>query len=299
MMGLQEMRGQRAPLLVLALAAALAVPAQEPFKPNGSVILLTDYGSDSVYVGILKGAIYSKFGGARIDAITNAVPPFDIVSGAYLLAEAAGEFPKGTVFTCIVDPGVGTARKSIAVETMNGYCFVGPDNGLMSLAAQRFGIRQIRELTNKKFWRADTISTVFHGRDIYGPVSASIAGGVPIEDVGTPLDRLVELDLPRSRVENGKAHGVIIRTDPYGNMVSNITAPDLDAIGARQGDPIKVQIGAAAFSAPFMRTYAEVPEGERLVVLQSSGFVEFAINKASLTDAIREGNGAAVTIERE
>lgn len=298
-MGLQEMRAQWAPLVVLALAAALAAPAQEPFKPNGSVILLTDYGSDSVYVGILKGAIYSKFGGARIDAITNAVPPFDIVSGAYLLAEAAGEFPKGTVFTCIVDPGVGTARKSVAVETMNGYCFVGPDNGLMSLATQRFGVRQIRELSNKKLWRADTISTVFHGRDIYGPVSASIAGGVPIEDAGSPLDKLVELDLPRSRVEKGKAHGVIIRTDPYGNMVSNITAPDLEAIGAKQGDMLNVQIGAATYSAPLKRTYAEVPEGERLVVLQSSGFVEFAINKASLSDAIREGNGATVVVARE
>jgi S-adenosylmethionine hydrolase len=298
-MGLQPIRMKSAIRLALIVVACTAGSAQEPFKPNGSVILLTDYGSDSIYVGILKGAIYSKFGGARIDSITNAVPPFDIVAGAYLLAEAAGEFPTGTVFTCIVDPGVGTARKSIAVETNNGYCFVGPDNGLISLVARRYGVKQVRELSNKKLWRADTTSTVFHGRDIYGPVSASIAGGVPIEDVGDPLDEMVELNLPRSRVESGKAHGVIIRTDPYGNMVSNITAADLEALGAKQGDTLSVLIGKAAYSAPLKTTYAEVPEGERLVVLQSSGFVEFAINKASLVDAIREGNGATVTIERE
>ncbi|NUM52026.1 MAG: SAM-dependent chlorinase/fluorinase [Candidatus Hydrogenedentes bacterium] len=288
-----------AALIALVLTQpAVVVQGEEQFRPNGLVVLMTDYGTDSIYMGIIKGAIYSKFMGARIDSITNDVPPFDIVAGAYLLVEAAGEYPKGTVFVTIVDPGVGTERKSIVVESKNGYCFVGPDNGLMTLAAEKFGIKQVRELTNKQLWRAETTSTVFHGRDIYGPVGASLASGVPVEEAGPALQTITKLDLKRSAVANGAASGTVMRTDPYGNIVSNITSADLQSLGIALGDSVNVSLGASQWTAPFKRTYAEVPEGERLVVVQSSGFVEFAINKGSLADAIKEGFGAKVTVSK-
>jgi hypothetical protein len=259
---------------------------------------MTDYGTDSIYVGIIKGAIYSKFSDAHVDDMTNAVPPYDITAGAYLLAEAAGEYPKGTVFVTIVDPGVGTPRKPIVMETKNGYCFVGPDNGLLTLVAERFGIKQIRELTNKDYWRAGTTSTVFHGRDIFGPVGASLASGRPVDGAGTALDDIVKIELVRSKVENGAVTGTVMRTDPYGNIVSTITSADLAALDIELGDNLDITIGKSTWTAPYKRTYAEVPEGSRLVVVQSSGFVECAIDKGSLADAIQEAFGAAVTIRK-
>jgi S-adenosylmethionine hydrolase len=197
-----------------------------------------------------------------------------------------------------VDPGVGTTRKPIVVETKNGYCFVGPDNGLTTLVAEKFGIKQVRELTNKELWRAETTSTVFHGRDIFGPVGASLASGVPVENVGPALESLTKLDITRSKVEGAAAHGTVMRTDPYGNVITNITSADFQSLGIALGDSVAVTIGKSTWTAPFKRTYAEVPESSRLVVVQSSGFVECAINKGSLTDAIKEGFGATVSISK-
>lgn len=283
---------------LVLLSVAPFTRADEPFKPNGLVILMTDYGTDSVYVGIIKGAIYSKFPGAHVDDLTNAVPPFDITAAAYLLVEAAGEYPAGTVFVTIVDPGVGTSRKPIVLETKNGYCFVGPDNGMLTLVAEKFGVRQVRELTNKELWRAETTSTVFHGRDIFGPVGASIAGGAAVDRAGQALEDITKLDIARSVVENGSASGSVIRTDPYGNIITNITVADVDALGAKPGDALNITVGRSSWNAPFKRTYAEVDEGKRLVVVQSSGFVECAINKGSLAGAIQEGFGAKVVVRK-
>ena len=293
------MRMYRAILPVVTAILVLTAPAHaDEFKPNGLVILMTDYGTDSIYMGIIRGAIYSKFPDAKVNDLTNAVSPFDITAGAYLLVEAAGEYPKGTVFVSIVDPGVGTPRKSIVLETNNGYCFVGPDNGLTTLVAEKFGVKQIRELTNKDLWRAETTSTVFHGRDIFGPVGASLASGVPVEKCGPTLDSLTKLDIARSKVENAAATGTVMRTDPYGNVITNITSTDLKTLNIALGDAIEITIGSEQWTAPFKRTYAEVPVGSRLVVVQSSGFVECAINKGSLEDTIKQGFGAAVTVRK-
>lgn len=289
---------KRAFLVLILLSALVSATADEPFKANGLVILMTDYGTDSIYMGIIKGAIYKKNPEARVDDLTNAVPPFDIAAGAYLLAEAAGEYPHGTVFVTIVDPGVGTPRKPIVLETKNGYCFVGPDNGLLTLVAEKFGVKQVRELSEKAYWRAETTSTVFHGRDIFGPVGASLASGVPVEKLGPALNDIVKIDLPRSIVENGVAKGAVMRSDPYGNVITNLTARDLEALGISLGDAVEVTIGKTTWTAPYKRTYADVDKGERLVVVQSSGFVECAINKGSLADAIRETFGAPVSLRK-
>ena len=255
---------------------------------------MTDYGTDSIYMGIIKGAIYSKFVDAHVDDMTNAVPPFDITAGAYLLAEAAGEYPKGTVFVTIVDPGVGTPRKPIVMETKNGYCFVAPDNGLLTLVAERFGIKQIRELTNKDYWRAGTTSTVFHGRDIFGPVGASLASGKPVDGAGTALDDIVTIELVRSKIETAR-RGTVMRTDPYGTS----SAPSPRAI-LRRWMSNSATISILLSGSPWTAHSGPTPKwrGSRLAVVQSSGFVECAINKGSLADAIQETFGAPVTIRK-
>lgn len=284
--------------LTTMLAFSITFAAEGDFRPNGRVILLTDYGADSVYVGILKGVIYSHYPQARVDSITNSIPPFDVLSGAYVLAEACGVFPKGTVFCCVVDPGVGTSRKCIALKTNKGHLFVGPDNGLLSLVAEQEGIADVRECTNKTLWRDQYPSHTFQGRDIFGPVAAALASGVPLTNVGPKLDRLVALEVPRSRIEDDTVHGVVIRADTYGNLITNIRAKDLQTLGLRVGDSLQVTVGQASYAAPWVATYADVPEGKRLVLIQSAGFVECATNLRSLVEELGEGLRAPVTITK-
>lgn len=283
------------PLIVFVLILTLTSAAFAA-APNGLVILLTDYGGDSIYTGVLKGAIYSKNPEVRVDAISNSVPSFDILAGAYLLVEACKEFPQGTTFCCVVDPGVGTDRKGIVLETKSGQYFVGPDNGLLALVAERYGVVDLREIANPALWREGVQSTTFHGRDIFGPVSASLAMGAAMSDVGPRLEKMTPLDSPQSSVSEGIATGVVIRADNYGNLVTNITRADLEALGIEKSAEIEVHIGEGVFIAPFVNTYADVPEGARLVLVQSIGLIELAINKGSLSEALGAGLHAEVRL---
>ena len=286
-----------AALLFLLFALAPNVSAVAA-TPNGMVVLFTDYGADSIYVGAIKGAIYAKFPQVRIDSITNSVPPYDIVAGAYMLAEASREFPEGTTFCCVVDPGVGTPRKRVVLETKNGYWFVGPDNGLLWLVAQRFGIAGIHEATKEDLWRKGDVSHTFQGRDIFGPVAAAVARGVALDQIGPEVKDLVKLDIEESRVENGAALGVVIRADDYGNLVTNISSEQLAQAGLKPGDTLDLAVGKAKFHAPWKATYADVPKGQKLCVIQSSGLLECAINKGSLAQAIGESFHARVSARK-
>lgn len=281
-------------LVVLLVSAAASASAAS----NGLVIMLTDYGTDSIYVGILKGAMYSKNSEARIDAITNAIPPYDIAAGAYTLLEACGNYPAGTTFCCIVDPGVGSERKAIVVHTRNDFTFVGPDNGLLAPVAEKYGVDQIREATATELWREGVVSSTFHGRDIFGPVSASLASGVPLENVGPKLDAMVPLDMPQPRIDDGGVHGTILRADPYGNLITNITPAVLEKLGIAKGDTLDITVGNASFTAPWAGTYSDVAEGAKLVVVQSMGFIEFAINLGDLAKEIDQGLHADVRVKK-
>ena len=276
-------------MILLFVATAAAANA----APNGLIVLLTDYGMDSIYVGALKGAIYTKFPQARIDSITNAVPPFDITAGAYILAEACKEFPQGATFCCVVDPGVGTSRKRIVLETKQGQVFVGPDNGLLSLVAKRFGVAGVREIANPALWREGPVSQTFQGRDVFGPVAAAIARGTPLSEVGPKINYIVQLALEESRVDGDTIHGTVIRTDDYGNLITNITAADVEKAGLKPNDVVEVVVGKAHFAAPLKSTYADVPEGTKVLVVQSAGCIECAINKGSLANEIKESVGPA------
>jgi len=197
-----------------------------------------------------------------------------------------------------VEPGVGTSRKCIVLETKMGQRFVAPDNGLLSLVAKRDGVIHLREASNRALWRAGIKSSTFHGRDIFGPVAASLAKGVPIEEVGPELSEIVQLAISGSRIENGAVYGSVVRADSYGNLITNITAGDLDALGAKLGEMMKVTVGGTAFTAPYVSTYADVAEGEKLLLVQSMGLVECAVNKGNLAESLDAGLQAGVTIRK-
>ncbi len=287
-------------LMIVCTLLAVAATAWAGAKPNGLVICHTDYGTDSVYVGMLKGAVYTKFPEAKIDTLTNSVPQFDVVSGAFMLAEGCAAFPKGTTFCCVVDPGVGTERKCIVLETKTGQFFIGPDNGLLSLVAEKFGVEELRESTKEKYWRVGAMSTTFHGRDIFGPVAAAVADDVALRQFGPEMkaDDMVKVKIPPSRVVGDAARGVVVRVDWYGNMVTNITRDQLAELGIAQGDGLEVTIGTTRYTAPFVRSYGSVPEGNRLVLVQSSGFIECAKNMGSLAEELKQNRFASVVLRK-
>jgi S-adenosylmethionine hydrolase len=267
-------------------------------SPNGLVVMFTDYGNDSIYVGMLKGAMYRVAPEVRIDTLTNSSPAYDVAAGALLLAEGVGVYPPGTTFVCVVDPGVGTTRRHIVAETESGHRLVAPDNGLLSGVAGRHGIREVREATNTAYWLPGVESSTFHGRDIFGPVAARIAMGAPMEDVGPVIGDMVTVALPAAQVEAGALVGSVSRIDPYGNVVTTIPAGLLhEQLRVAEGATVRVSIGSETFTCPYVHTYASVPPGSRLVVVQSDGFVECAINQGSLAETLHAGVHDRVVLE--
>ena len=289
--------------LLTAFLISILLPASLVFgidkTTNGLVALLTDYGNRDYYVGALKGVIYSIYPEARIDDITHQVTPFNIWEGAYTLSLAAKEFPKGTVFIAVVDPGVGTGRKAIVLKTKDNKLFVAPDNGLLTFVAEEMGIHSIREIKNKAYMRPkESFSTTFHGRDIFAPVGAYLASGVPMSSVGPEMEDFVRLKIPRAKVKNEKIRGQVIRVDIYGNVITNISDSLLNGAGIKLGDLITVKLNEHTFTVKFVRTYGDVPKGEKLCHLESRRLLEISINKGHLAETLNINVGDQIVIHR-
>ena len=276
-----KIRNAFAVFLVMAAFSSQAVAV-----PNGMVALVTDYGADSIYAGILQGVIYGHFRDATVVSVTHSVPAFDIVAGAHAVAEAAEMFPSGTVFCAVVDPGVGGERRSIAVQADNGSYLVGPDNGLLAIAAERLGVTEVRELTNRLYWREDAPSHTFHGRDVYGPVAAHLAGGAHFADLGPIVDSLQDLDFYEPEARDDAIHGHVLRVDTYGNAITTITRELLLEIGAwpSSARQLSIELAGERLEIAFERTYSDVEPGEPLALIQSMGFLEIAINQGHFAE---------------
>jgi len=292
----------RLPLLLL-LSVLLTGCVYESVRPNGLVVILTDYGETDSYVGSLKGAMYSVFPNVRIDTVTNNVEPFDVVKGAHILAEAASEFPAGTVFCAIVDPGVGTSRNAIVALSKDGKYFVGPDNGLLSFALDEGGVREVRKITNRRLFREQTPSSTFQGRDVFGPVAARLASGLPLNRVGPRLRKYVRLELPNPNLGDNYIEGTIVYSDSYGNLTTNIDKKLLERAGIREGAYVELMIATleqpgTTVRAKFVRTYAEVPEGELLCVIDSRGRLEIAVNMGNAAHTLGVRPDANVRVSR-
>src|SRR5271169_5528563 len=206
------------------------VSKQNPFP----VAIITDFGYRVHYVGAMKGVIASIAPRANVIDITHGVVAQCIVAGAIALRESWRYFPPRTVFLAVVDPGVGTARAPIAIETRAGARFVGPDNGLLWLAANKAGIKRIVKLTSPRH-RLTSVSATFHGRDIFASAAAYLWRGVPISALGPALDpnSMVPLDLPRPIESPIKVRGEVIYVDGFGNLVTNIDRPTAERFGTR------------------------------------------------------------------
>jgi S-adenosylmethionine hydrolase len=250
-----------------------------------AITLLTDFGLSDTYVGQVKGAILAIAPTASIVDLTHGVPAQDTVAGAFLLWSAVEAFAPGTIHVAVVDPGVGSVRRAIALATVRGDTVVGPDNGLLVPAATRLGgIARAVELNEPAYWRVGVPSASFHARDIFGPVAAHLASGVPIARVGRPFSDVIRMGLPMAH----GLHGEVIHVDAFGNLVTNLAEADL---------PVRFQVVIGERTVPGQAYYAAVKPGDLVALVGSSGLLEISVRDGNAAEATGAGRGTPVVVE--
>lgn len=258
----------------------------------GIITLTTDFGLTDPYVGAMKGSALSINPGATIVDITHNIPPGDITAGAVAILGAYAYFPLGTVHVVVVDPGVGSPRRAVAVETQT-HLFVGPDNGVLSIAARHAGIKRAFELQNQKYFRPE-VSHTFHGRDIFAPVAAHLSLGADISELGPEVkEDLLPVSLPEPVATADGVVGEVINADSFGNLITNIVLTDLPE-GAELGSA-EVEVRGTVVSG-IVPTYATVAPGELVVLFGSTNRLEIARNQGSAVDMLGAGPGDTVTV---
>ena len=260
------------------------------------ITFLTDYGLEDGFVAACHGVAARISPGTRLIDITHLVPPGDVRRGAAVLAQTIPYLPPG-VHVAVVDPGVGTARRGIAVAA--GDCIlVGPDNGLLSWAVAALGgATAAYQLTNGELW-LHPVSPTFHGRDIFTPVAAHLAAGGDLASAGTPIDLadLVTLPAPTSRVHDGEAEGEVMSVDRFGNVQLSIAASDADRLGLGFGSPVVVRCGRRQLTVPYLETFAAVAPGEIVAFTDSAGLISLAVNGGDAAEQLGLPPGAHVRL---
>ena len=256
------------------------------------IVLMTDFGLSDTFVGQMKGVILSLAPSAQIIDLTHAITPQNVVQGAFLLAKSVCFFPERSIFVSVVDPGVGTARKAIAVET-DSHIFVAPDNGLLTGIFQTQTVKRCVSITEEKYMLSVRSST-FHGRDVFSPIAAHIASGVPLNALGNEVDQTdcVKIIMPECNTGDGgdSWNGSIIYTDHFGNLVTSVDAALLDkrkqwAASVRDCEQI-----------PVVDTYGDARDQQLLAYAGSSGMIEIAVRNGNASRTLRLLDGDSVML---
>jgi S-adenosylmethionine hydrolase len=263
------------------------------------VTFLSDYGLDDAFVGVCHGVVARFAPAARIIDVCHLIAPQNVEQGATTLASAIEYLPTG-VHLAIVDPGVGTSRRGVAIRTGEGSILVGPDNGVLSLAFERLGgAEEARALTNASMWLPNPSKT-FHGRDVFAPVTGQLAAGAKLADVGDKVDvkTLQRIELREATVDDDHVHGEVRSVDHFGNLSLNIHRADLEAAGMSLGDTVEVRLNGRTLQIPFSVTFGEVPPGRATVCEDSYRHITIAVNLGHASRALRVGAGDPVVISR-
>lgn len=255
------------------------------------ITLLTDFGSADHYVGAMKGVMLDICPGARFVDISHEIAPYAIAEAGYTLAQAWPCFPKGTVHLVVVDPGVGSARRPILAEAA-GHRFIAPDNGVLTMLFAAVANYKVREISAERYFRRP-VSRTFHGRDIFAPVAAHVAAGVPPAKIGKRIDDYLRLEFaaPR-RTRPGEWTGAILKTDRFGNVITNFKSEDWKKLNEER---FEMRIGARIISR-MASNYAEMQPREVYLIAGSAGYLEISMNQASAAAAIHTRAGAEVTL---
>jgi S-adenosylmethionine hydrolase len=255
------------------------------------ITLVTDFGVRDYFVGAMKGVILSINPAANIVDITHDVPPHDIETAAFNLFCSYQTFPSGTIHVAVVDPGVGSDRKAIAIECARQF-FVGPDNGLFSWICDREKEWRAVQLTNSEFFH-QPVSNTFHGRDIFAPIAAELSKGLAINEFGDPVSDIVRLEpLEPRRIDDRTIEGRVIHIDRFGNCITNLRTSDLSANGDASW---KVSIQGHEISS-FLEFFAEGQEADIFSIVGSAGFLEIAVRNRSAAEILNLQRGQSVLL---
>ena len=254
------------------------------------ITFLSDYGNRDEFVGICHGVIARRCPQARVIDITHAIPRHDVRAGALVLADALPYMPAG-VHLAVVDPEVGAGgrheRRAVALRAVEAeHLLVGPDNGLLMVAAERLGgAVEAVEITRSRE-RLEPLSATFHGRDIFAPVAAALAAGELLPAVGEPLavDELERIALPVARVADGALRAHVLRVDQFGNLTLDASAAQIAEAGVRLGASITVEVGGRAFAARYVRTFADVAPAQLLLYIDATRTAALAVNRGSAAE---------------
>ncbi|MHB2015760.1 MAG: SAM hydrolase/SAM-dependent halogenase family protein [Candidatus Xenobia bacterium] len=244
------------------------------------VALLTDFGLRDAYVGVMKAVIYGICPQVDFIDLCHEVPPQDVLGGAFVLGTSTRWFPPGTIFVAVVDPGVGTERRAIVVET-EMHRFVGPDNGLFTWPLRQ--AKRVIEATEPRFWNPE-VSRTFHGRDVFAPLAGHLACGVDTAQMGSAIQDPVQLTVPQPHRDAGTLIGQVLTLDRFGNLITNIERTP----GKR------VRVGR--IEIPIVETFGSVKAGGLLALWGSSGHLEVAVNSGDAARVLGAGRGTAVTV---
>ncbi len=261
------------------------------------VTFLTDFGLEDDFVGTCHGVIKKIAPEAEIIDITHGIRPGRILQGALTLANTLPYMPLG-VHLAVVDPGVGSARRPLALRDGEGRVYVGPDNGLLLPAAERAGITEAYELANPSY-ALSPVSQTFHGRDLFAPAAAHVAGGVSLSELGPPIavDALIRLDVPDPEVEPSRLRGTVLAVDRFGNVSLNLTREQLESAGIVPGVRVELSARGQQYFAVAARTFADARRGELLLYEDSYSNLAVAVSRGSAASLLGIEEGDAIQIE--
>lgn len=267
-----------------------------PARSRMIIALFTDFGVRDAYVAQMKGVILSINADVAVIDLNHEVAAFDVRQAAYLLEASSRYLPAGSVVVAVVDPGVGTKRRPVLCGTRSDRWFVGPDNGVFTHVLAEQGLREAYVLTETAYF-APRVSSTFHGRDIFGPVAAHLASGVPANHFGPRVETLVTFPVNPPRTVDHAAVGEIVHIDHFGNIITNV-APDL-LEGLQIGQQLLVTIIERRWTVPFCSTYGMQPEGKLMALVSSNDTLEIALTQGNASAHIKAPVGTAITFQRQ
>ena len=261
---------------------------------------LSDYGFEDAFLGVCKGVIARTAPHVQIIDVLHLVNPQDIEQGAAVLASAVPYLPTPAVHLALVDPFRAAPVRGVAVRTADGSTFVAPDNGLTSQAWEIAGGAVVAHVLDNPSWWHPTPARTFRGRDVFSPVAARLASGLPIEEVGTAIevDHLERIALRMPTVDDDHVHGEVAMVDHFGNLTLNLHRADLEAAGVHLGDTVELRCGGKTMRVPFTLTYGEVTRGRVAVCEDSFRTVTIAVNQGSAATTLRARRGDPLVLAR-
>ena len=261
------------------------------------ITLLTDFGTEDAYVGMMKGVILSINPQAVIIDITHHIDPQDVIQAAYIIKSSYRYFPEGTVHLLVVDPGVGSDRAIVALEMM-GHIFLAPDNGVLTLLMDEGETDSIVSVENRRYF-LEPVSRTFHGRDVFAPVGAHLCRGLDIKNLGSPLDQqnLVHLKILKPYISgNNQLVGTVVWFDRFGNCISNIDAALLKKMDkSGSGKMLEIKIGKNIIKGVSL-SYADTEPKNPLAIIGGFGYLEIALNKGNAKHALGIEKGDTITL---